>query len=96
MFEITIKSDKPIRNIQIEYDGDVVNDIAITPITPKCPTDQERTQSFRSESNRKHSDTDYLDTDITFDEVPQEIIQKPNIELNNSVNVAPELQNLDI
>jgi len=81
-FELIIKCSKDIYNIHIDFsDGTSMV-----------------TSSTKNPKEKKHlTSNNYLNTDGNFDDIRQEIIKPPKIkELNRSVKIAPELQNIDI
>jgi hypothetical protein len=81
-FELTIKCSKDIDNIHIDFsDGTTI----VTSST-KFPKEK-----------KSLLDNNYLNTDENFDNIQQEIIKPPKIEeLDRSVKIAEELQNIDI
>ena len=95
MFKLNIECTKDINELHITFaDGTSVvtsnsnHSVASTPRVPRESKQEKQTQ-VRSEKT--------LDTDVDFGNVSQEVVSLPEINRNNKpVNVAAELQNLDI
>lgn len=91
MFKLNIECTKDIDELHINFsDG--------TATTVSKPVKNTKIHSKSSASSIKQSNKrDILDTDINFESVSQEIVSLPDIGITErAVNVAEELQNLDI
>lgn len=85
-FELHIQCSKDISKINIDFvDGTSIFE------------DVKKTQNIYEENKKLTRDDILLNTDDDIDNISKEIIEKPEIKINNSgPNVAQEMQNLEI
>ena len=105
MFKLTIESDNDISEIQINYSNGTKqiatvespsNNAQNIKQTPEVA--QNSVQSSNSDYRNSHFEQP-LDLDVDYDHINQEVIELPQIEIDEStrgISVAEELQNLDI
>lgn len=101
MFKLNIECTKDIHELHINFaDGTSVvtsprnNDMASTPRVPRESKPKENSTSTPKPTGRRE---EFLDLDADFGGVSQDVVSLPQINRSDRpVNVASELQNLDI
>jgi hypothetical protein len=107
MFELTIKCTKDINDLRINFtDGTVTTATTdSSPVLPSKehtnlpPSDERIVPSQPKEKSRSpRRKEEFLDTDVNFgDNFDDTVVELPEIHISDRpVNVAPELQSLDI
>lgn len=93
MFKLNIECSKDISELHINF-TDGTSAVVETPNTPK------KTENVRHEKNRENSvksEAMLEPEELTVDKYNHETVKLPEIQVKNRpVNVAAELQNLDI
>jgi len=90
MFKLNLESSRDITSLSINFsDGSSV--VSVSPKTDKCA---QQTENLERTSHKREQ---YMDLNAEFGNIPNDVVTLPEIQRSDKpINVADELQNLDI